>query len=884
MTKYPALDPINFETYRDKCKTLEQQVLKALGFDTQLAAAKVAGVDKATIGRLLKGETSHGITDSLGRSFSLGISRSSSSIKFKDAAELLTDNLYYVWRHNLMWYKRVERHTIPTNFKLKINSETVEKFSLENRVNVIERWHSKYLTNTVKYSTPLKKISTLPKRFDTYQQQKEYIQEELVYKWSMPFIFELYNRIETEVKTNLGIILDFFDKATQNNHYEDVEHFFWALSYALYLCGEAEQIKSLSEWLVTDARNHISPSSYYFAQACIIWIKSASPLAIDVRRSHDQISELWHELSQSDLLNKLDPRVIAMICELVLRIQNRLYIQKNETYSHRSFKELYEQSHQVLTSILGNQKSESISDDMVERFKIPLDYQLALNLCIRGCREDSDKFLNMALDIYDNLFTRATNLGWQRLSHALLTWKAAIVAKNQPEVSRSMLLNETALITRRDHIRAKIFKGYRKRRFLPFLIFLRLFQTAKYKEANVVPEILEEKYPSVYIIIDRIMKGSHAANDPKYSTQKIETERVTVKEVFITRKLKERLDHTRASLQSWNARYDYALWARVEEHFNEIWTELESLLYLCIEYDLYDELRKIFIELRNFLHITGRSKERLYFASWLFKESRRRNDQETELFALSTIVWSHTCTGYYQDIEKAAQLWEFLMSRMLNHDVEIQPSGKKINTIVQDSTDGPISPELFLEAYESGVRIYIRQEKLDLAWLQTSKFDELINDLSRKNLISSRLKIRCQAAKSYHRGIIYYLRKDFDAARETFQSVYKKATAIRWERVQRGSQSWLATVAKEQHEFQECNDILSKAGVFDAIHEHNASKDNIQKKPRDAVFHLIKADLAEKNGHMIIKRRHQKEANRIFVEYSSCNQSKTASLKLLTPQ
>ena len=417
-----------------------------------------------------------------------------------------------------------------------------------------------------------------------------------------------------------------------------------------------------------------------------------------------------------------------------------------------------------------------------------------------------------------------------------------------------------------------------------FSDFLKFSKTANY-EANMLPVRIEDKYLSVYSIVDQTMRGLQNFSAAEENVHDVETART--QETSLTKDIKEKVERVHASLQSWNARYDYSLWERVEDYFNDIWLELECLLYLCVEYELYDELRKIFIELRNFLHTTGRVRERLYFASWLFRKARRRDDRETELFALSTIVWSHTCTGYYQDIEKAAQLWEFLMHRILNHDVKIQPREREFNTIVQDSTDGPISPELFLEAYESGVRIYIRQNKLDSAWLQTGEFDRLINNLSQKKLISSRLRTRCKTAKAYHRGIILYLRKDFNAARKTFEDIYRQSARIRWERVQRGAQSWLATVAKEQNRLDECNIILSKVGVSDDVHQYDASEHNIHRKLRDAFLHLIKADLEGKRGQIDIKLTHQKEANRIFEEYSSCNQSQEVSFgpqNLLMPK
>lgn len=392
---------------------------------------------------------------------------------------------------------------------------------------------------------------------------------------------------------------------------------------------------------------------------------------------------------------------------------------------------------------------------------------------------------------------------------------------------------------------------------------------------------IEDKYPSVSSIVNQILRGVQVISDKKNQYAEDSETNTSVNDV------RAKLEYIYVSLQGWNARYDYALWERLENNFNDIWPELECYLYLCIEYDLYAELKKIFIELRNFLHTTGRTRERLYFAAWLFKRARQLEEEEIELFALSTIVWSYTCTGYYQNITKAEQLWCFLMNRILKRDTYSQPIGSEFNIIVQDSTEGAIYPELLLEAYESGVRIFIRQYELDKAWLWTSKSNELINRLFQEHLISSRLRIRCQTAQKYHRGIILYLKKDFDSARYTFENVYKNAERIGWERVQRGVQSWLATVAKDQNRLEDCGRILAKIGVSDTISKKTISQHSIHEQLRDAFCHLIKADLESKRGQIDAKQTHQEVADRILEEHSGSNDLHDVEFKshyLLTPR
>lgn len=397
----------------------------------------------------------------------------------------------------------------------------------------------------------------------------------------------------------------------------------------------------------------------------------------------------------------------------------------------------------------------------------------------------------------------------------------------------------------------------------------------------MLKETLEDKYPSISTIVSKLLFSEKDFDgERRYSS--------AASNVYLPgSSLRGRLRSIHGALQGWNARYDYSLWERVEDYLNDSWSELESYLYLCVEYELYDELKKIFIELRNFLHTTGRTQERLYLAAWLFQKARQLADEETELFALSTIVWSYTCTGCYQDIPKAAMLWQFLIRRILQRGTKFEPVAREFNSIVQDSTEGSIFPELLLESYESGVRIYIRQYNLDAARVWTARSDKLIDQLFQNHLISSRLRTRCRTAQDYHRGIISYLGKDSDSARATFEEVYKNAERIGWERVQKGAQSWLATVAKEQNRLEECSKILSTIGVSDNITAVATSSRSLHARLRDAFCHLIKADLENKRGKIDAEFTHQEAANRIFEEHTSNSDSSHTVVfgphNLLTP-
>lgn len=334
--------------------------------------------------------------------------------------------------------------------------------------------------------------------------------------------------------------------------------------------------------------------------------------------------------------------------------------------------------------------------------------------------------------------------------------------------------------------------------------------------------------------------------------------------------LKNTLQKQYRCLLAWNAHYDYDLWNLVKEHFNFIWQELEHEMYLGVEYGLYEEVKNIFLELRNFLQSTGRIKERFFFAAWLKREAERREDTGIIYLTISSFVWSYTASGCYQDLEKAHELWDQLAVYILPIDISIGCDTLGIN--IKDSLGSSLYAELLIEVHENGVRIAARQGQFDRAFVRIEKGKNTIEELFNQKLITLRLKERFTLAFDYHKGIIFYLMQEYSDAENLFRSISTRAEAIGWNRVVKGAKSWLATLAMECQQYSKCKDILEDI----SLQEHRNTPDK-----RDGFCYLIKSELLSKEGQQEQAKESQAIAIRIFEKCSKNESSNELSFDLL---
>ena len=293
--------------------------------------------------------------------------------------------------------------------------------------------------------------------------------------------------------------------------------------------------------------------------------------------------------------------------------------------------------------------------------------------------------------------------------------------------------------------------------------------------------------------------------------------------------LESKLFTSQQSIEAWKPRFDFDLWDKVKDNFEQLWPELSGFLYLAIEYELYEPVRSIFFDIRHLLQITGHLKERIYVASWLLREAEVREDEGVEQLAVSSLIWSYTSSGQHQDLKKAASLWDSLASFIEKLG---DPSRcNQYRSHLLERLGKALYLELIMDMYEGGVRLAVRREAFEEVEHCTSSAREEIAVLAKKKILTRRLRERFYLCFCYHEGVMAYLKKDYAKSNDIFKDVIYRAEMIGWTRAIKGAKSWLVTLALKNEDYATCDSILKEI----------TEKQVTPSDKRDGICHLLKA-------------------------------------------
>ena len=295
------------------------------------------------------------------------------------------------------------------------------------------------------------------------------------------------------------------------------------------------------------------------------------------------------------------------------------------------------------------------------------------------------------------------------------------------------------------------------------------------------------------------------------------------------RLLEDRLHSYQQSIEAWKPRFDFDLWDKAKDNFEQLWPDLCGFLYLAIEYDLYESVKEIFFDIRHLLQITGHLKERIYIADWLLKEAQERGDDGTKYLSISSLVWSYTSSGQHQNLEKANSLWNLLIPCIVDIGSPCNYNQYRLK-LIKDVGES-LYLELIMDIYEGGVRLSVRRGEFEKAQRYTAEAREEIAVLAEKKILTKRLRERFYLCFYYHEGVTAYLKSEYDKSNNIFKDVAYKAEMIGWTRAIKGAKSWLATLAMKSRDYATCDSILGEI----------TEKQIVPSDKRDGICHLLKA-------------------------------------------
>lgn len=257
--------------------------------------------------------------------------------------------------------------------------------------------------------------------------------------------------------------------------------------------------------------------------------------------------------------------------------------------------------------------------------------------------------------------------------------------------------------------------------------------------------------------------------------------------------------HLLAVVQSYKPRYDYGAWSYVVTELERLWPDIAKAFGNSMKIGDYNSVSKLFQELRRFMQLTKKPL-RIEVAKWLIEESDKQNNDisvAATLSALNLLAWISASCGIAQNISLARDY--------LRASASLYEANKDL-----------VPMDIVAELYENLVRADIRAHKLESAQHFLLQGEEKVHEMSSsKPKDKPRLKTRCLIPFNYNRGLIYYLRNEYLDAKGTFQFVLEQAELIGWKRVEAAAMSWLATIAKQRHLYQEGQELLTNIEVPD---------------------------------------------------------------------
>lgn len=273
-------------------------------------------------------------------------------------------------------------------------------------------------------------------------------------------------------------------------------------------------------------------------------------------------------------------------------------------------------------------------------------------------------------------------------------------------------------------------------------------------------------------------------------------------------------------------------WENFKQKYDCLNSEIENILgvlYWCANNNRYQDVKDLWSYLNDFTNLYNYWKERLYWTSWLIKESRNYDGEEvTRLKATSSKGWTLIQMGEY---DKAKNLLLAAWHEAIDTDID-----KEYN--IRDS----LAKHL---AY-----LYIHTKNYDEAsnWLkEQSKCIEKMDP----EKYEIRIK-RSQINNRYYEAQIKFLEKDYGQASILFQDVMEQSKISKWSRRENYARMWLAEIAIKENNLAYAKKLL-KAGYSIAL--------NNREMRSIAYYQICQSHLADAKDDKEGAEKWKREAN-----------------------
>lgn len=259
-------------------------------------------------------------------------------------------------------------------------------------------------------------------------------------------------------------------------------------------------------------------------------------------------------------------------------------------------------------------------------------------------------------------------------------------------------------------------------------------------------------------------------------------------------------------------------------HLEAEWENLRTVLEWCISKGMYTEVRKIWQEVKGYIHVRGYWDERLEWTNWLIETGKQAGDLTFAVEVMSDRAVTLIRMRRENQLKEAEILLEEAWNLRQHQSITLQ-----------------------LEIATNMVILSIYQEKWQQAREWLTKEEELLSQTSLSELERQQQQVHIL----YYQGQIFFKTGNYQQAQSLFQQALEYATTAGWLRATTAIQNWLADIALELGNQKEARRLLEIS--FPMAERH---KDKLSIAYHKATF----AKLEKQLGNLPQAKRLAKEA------------------------
>jgi tetratricopeptide (TPR) repeat protein len=315
----------------------------------------------------------------------------------------------------------------------------------------VRRWHQDYLKELSKaiidFDDPLNIVTLSSSTEEILDCLLKFLRS-----WETKHDFGLFDKVEQKFQQNKSlIVIPGIRRGMEEGFYSQIKDIYTEIRHIAHLCREFELVRNMSDWLIERSKHYQDIQTEVKAKVTLAWTHTSDRSQSSLFTAQQLVKDMWNVVNSTNFLNNVcceDMDVIAILCELRLRLAIRLEEQQLRPLEVSKFNQLKSESEEVLKRSVSFQ---SLSSRLKTRYELPLDYQEGVYLYRLGQYEE-------AREKFEYIAKKAELIGWIRVEQAAYSWLATLWVRTgqREEVVKMLEKINVIYLPKRQQIREQI--------------------------------------------------------------------------------------------------------------------------------------------------------------------------------------------------------------------------------------------------------------------------------------------------------------------------------------------------------------------------------------------------------------------------------------------